>query len=523
MAPTEIEDLRAEVDRLRRENDVLKTVEPEKTTRPAKRWSWRAFASALCIVIASILVPVSIVAAWARVELVDEQQFVETFAPLADDPHVQALVADQVTTAINESLNVDGLTNDLFDGLNQLDLPPRALAALELLREPAAEGVQGLIDSTVTKLVQSDAFADVWQIALQASHKALVAAATGGTANGAVTIDDEGQIGIQLGPIIEEVKQRLVDNGIAFAANIPAVDKTIVVAQSDSLALVGTVYQLAVTIGWWVPLITLGLFLIGILAARRRSTAVLGSGLGLAIGSGALAIGLAIGGSILSLSAPGLGLSSNALTAIYTQVTGAMQDTAVVAMVLGIIVAFIGWFSGRWRGAAATRNSVASVNAGVRGALYARGVDTGGFGSWLYRQRVLVRVILGVLAIVWLMLLRPLSVGDLFLVLIVWLVVWWLLEIAQEHRPAILEPVVDAPIDPADDVASETSTAPEASISPADDGTADDEVIDSEADTAVLVPATTDTVVIESESTDAATDVAAAPAVKKPRTPRAKP
>ena len=53
--------------------------------------------------------------------------------------------------------------------------------------------------------------------------------------------------------------------------------------------------------------------------------------------------------------------------------------------------------------------------------------------------------------------------------------------------------------------------------------TADDEVIDSEADTAVLVPATTDTVVIESETTDAATDVAAAPAVKKPRTPRAKP
>ena len=57
--------------------------------RPAGRW--RAFVSALVIVVATILVPISIVSAWARVQLVDEEAFVATLAPLADDPAVQQL------------------------------------------------------------------------------------------------------------------------------------------------------------------------------------------------------------------------------------------------------------------------------------------------------------------------------------------------------------------------------------------------------------------------------------------------
>jgi hypothetical protein len=77
---------------------------------------------------------------------------------------------------------------------------------------------------------------------------------------------------------------------------------------------------------------------------------------------------------------------------------------------------------------------VASVNTGLRGALLRRGVDTGRFGSWLSAQRVLVRVVLGALAVLWLMLLRPLSVGEVFLVLIVWLLVWWVFELLQ-RRP----------------------------------------------------------------------------------------
>src|SRR5690606_33736974 len=116
---------------------------------------WRAIVSALCIVIAGILVPVTIVSTWTRAQLVDEAAFVQTFAPLADDPGVQELVIQQSTAAINESLDVESFTDDLFDGLARLDLPPAALRALELLRRPAASGLQNLIENTVTRVVES--------------------------------------------------------------------------------------------------------------------------------------------------------------------------------------------------------------------------------------------------------------------------------------------------------------------------------------------------------------------------------
>ena len=497
--------LRVRLDALEAENARLRAESPPSppvTTDRPQGSRWRAFLSALCIVIATILVPVSIVAAWARVELVDETQFVETFAPLADDPQVQALVIDQVTVAIEDSLDLEGLTNDLFDGIQQLDLPPRALAALDLLRAPAAQGLQNLVDTTVTRLVESDAFADVWETALRASHRSLEAVAAGGTSSGAVVIGENGEVGIQLAPIIEEVKERLVDRGIGFAEQIPVVNRTIVVAQSDALAVVGTVYNLAVAAGWWMPIVSLALFLAGILIARRRSTAVLGTGVGIAVGAGVLAIGLGIGGSILALSAPNLGVPAGALASMYEQITSAMRDTAVVLTLLGVVIAVIAWMSGRWRGARAARSGVASINSGVRGAVLKRGISTGRFGSWLYAQRMLVRIVLGALAIVWLMLLRPLSVGEVFLVLIVWLVVWWVFELLQRRPEEVARAEAELDAAAADDDTVVIGDAADA---------------DADADTAVIVdgdPAApdADTLVIE---TDAATDAAAAPGSKK--------
>ncbi len=215
---SEIDDLRAELEQLRAENARLKetappVAEPAAETPPRRRNWWRGIVSAVCIVLVGILVPVSVVGTWARAQLVSEDAFVATFAPLADDPDVQALVIDQATTAINASLDVEGFTNDLFDGLETLDLPPAAITALGLLRAPAAAGVNSLIDAGVTRIVESDAFPAVWRTALVASHRALVATATADT-TGAVTIDDTGTLGIQLGPIIDEefaaAKRRVV-------------------------------------------------------------------------------------------------------------------------------------------------------------------------------------------------------------------------------------------------------------------------------------------------------------------------
>jgi hypothetical protein len=217
-----------------------------------------------------------------------------------------------------------------------------------------------------------------------------------------------------------------------------------------------------------------------------------------------LAIALGAGGAVLALSGPNLGVPAGALASMYEQITGAMRDTAVVLTLLGVVIAVIAWMSGRWRGAQAARHGVASMNAGVRTAALRRGVDTGRVGAWLFAQRVLVRVVLGVLAVLWLMLLRPLSVGEVFLVLIVWLLVWWVTELLQ-RRPEDAEAAAAADV---------VAVPPADGAGQADVTDGDTLVLDSEADT-LVIDADADTVVVETP--DAATGAAAASGTKKRR------
>src|SRR5690349_911934 len=113
------DDLGEEVRRLRAENARLRG-------DPGPRRPWRAALVVLLLALATVLSPAAVVAGWARIQLTSADTFVDTFAPLADDPNVQAMVTDQAVAAINNAVDIPGLTNDVFTGLDQLSLPPRA-------------------------------------------------------------------------------------------------------------------------------------------------------------------------------------------------------------------------------------------------------------------------------------------------------------------------------------------------------------------------------------------------------------
>lgn len=417
--------------------DRIRTLEAENRRLSAQRADrpagsrGRAFASALCIVVATILVPISIVGAWTRVQLVEEDAFVATLAPLVDDPAVQNLVIDETMGAINEQVDFAQLTASVFDGIADLGLPPRAVQALGLLQAPAADGLESLVNQTVTSVVESDAFSDVWATATRAAHRALTTAAT--SDGGGLVVRTPDGVGIQLGAIVDQVKQNLVDRGVGVAALIPGIDRVIIIGEGNNLTAIRTGYAIAATVGWWLPVITLALFGLGILISRRRSTGVLGSGVGIAIGSGALAATLAIGSTAAGIVAGDLDISARALEVIYGQLVGAMSQTAVVLTVFGVLVAVIGWLMGGSRGALGVRSATESLNSSTRTRLAARGLDTGAFGAWLGRHRVFVRVVIAVLAVVWLFGLRPLSFGDVVLVLVVALLVGWVLELLQRR------------------------------------------------------------------------------------------
>lgn len=425
MSTPTIEDLQHRLAALEAENSVLRDSLPRGggtgPAAPRERrlgWAWgRTLLATVLILLGALLAPVAVVAAWANVQLTDTDRFVQSFGPLADDPAVQALVTTQVIDVIDDQVDIPALTSDVIDGIINLGTGDRATRALELLKGPAAEGVQSLVATMVSRFVESDAFADVWASALRVSHSQ-VTGALRNDASVAIELGAGGTIGIQLAPIIDQVKEVLLAQGVGFVSAIPSVDRTIVVATSDALPTVQLAYGLAVASGLWLPWIAIVLLVAGALVARRRWSAAIVAALALATSMLILLAGFAIGRIFFDGALRAGPVSPDAGGVMYETVAGPMRDTAVAVLVLAVAVAAVTWFGGPFDVPRRLRAAAQGGAARVRGGMERYGVTTGRVGVWMHAHHALLRFFVAAIGAAVVLLVRPLSPG-----LVVWTVV----------------------------------------------------------------------------------------------------
>lgn len=410
--------------------------EPTEPIRKRRGWGWTLLATVL-IVLGAILAPVAVVASWAKVQLTDTDTFVATYAPLAHDPAVQDFITTQAVAAVQEHVDIPEVTSQVVDGITGLGTGPVATKALEALKGPLAQGIVSLMESTVQKFVASDAFAQVWQQALRTSHDQLVATMQNDP-KAAVTVGADGSVGIQLAPIIERVKQLLVDQGLTFASQIPTVDRTVTVAQNSSIPTLQVVYGLAVAAGAWLPWVALALIALGVVVARRRALALVWGAVALGLGMVIVLAGIGIGRVVfVSAASPSLVPSGLART-LFGTVTNAMIDTAVAVLVLAVAVALVGWFAGPFAVPRRLRGFFGSGVAWVRTSAERHGITTGRAGEWMYTQRTLLRAAVAVIAAAIVLLVRPLSPSLIIWTLVLAILIVAVLELVQ--RPVVTVP-----------------------------------------------------------------------------------
>ena len=413
------DDLRSRIAELEAENRLLRdqattpsdTVPSVAASSPRRGVGWTVFALVL-IVVGCLLAPLSVVTAWGRATLVDTDRFVATYAPLAENPAIQAYVIDQSMLAITENVDIDQLTQELFDGIKELGTGARASAALDALQGPAARGLENLIRSGVTNFVHSDAFAQAWQQGLRISHTQLMAMLRGDP-DAILTAEQDGTIGIQLGPIISQVKQALIDRGITVANRIPAVDKTIPISQADRLPMIQTGYQLVISLGTWLPWICLLFLVAGVVVARRRSRAVVGAGLGFAAAMAVLLVGFLVARTVATASLPPAVAPRNVTDLLFDTATDAMHDTAVAGVVLGVAIGLVAWFVSPFRSSTRLRAGYLRGVDQLRSAAENSGLSTGRVGTWIHHQRLLIWIVIAVVTAAVIMFSRPLAVSTI--------------------------------------------------------------------------------------------------------------
>ncbi|MEU9572450.1 hypothetical protein AB0D62_21800 [Streptomyces massasporeus] len=366
---------------------------------PTKRHHpFRSFGSVLLILLAALLSLLSVVAVWANSIVQDTDRYVDTVGPLASDPDVQKAVTNRVTSAVLAQIDVDALVKELTDAAAQQGVPPRLNQLLRDLDGPIENGLRELVSSTVERVVTSSAFESVWVNANRRAHSALDKALTG-QSDSAVKLENN-QVVIDLGPIVADVKDRLVDAGFSVAEKIPAVHTNFVVFASEDVGKIKNYVRVLEILGGWLPVIALLVAAAGVYTAFNRRHALIGTALAVFVAMLVLGIGLTVARDVYLDKLPA-GASQAAAGSVYDALVKFLRAGVRALAALALFTAVGAFLSGPSRIAVLTRTACRRSIGGLRDVATSAGLRLGAVGRFVHRyKRWIGAVILLIAAVV---------------------------------------------------------------------------------------------------------------------------
>lgn len=387
--------LRREVEQLRQQLDETPPGQGDR-----RGW-WRPLVAGLLIAVAALLAPVAVLATWANDEIGDTNRYVDTVGPLASDPAVQAAIVKRIETEIYNYIDLDTITGDVVNALDQQGLPPRAVTTLHAISGPLASAIRGFINDRITAFVQSDAFEQAWIEANRQAHTQMVAVLTG---KGSDSVDvSNGQVSVSVATVIDAIKTQLENQGFSIASRIPTVNASFVIFQSDNLTKAQGAFSLLDDIATWLPFFGLLLIVVAVFVARNRRHALLAAGL-------AIAASMILLGALLNVLRPiyldalPTGTSLDAAGAVYDQLVSFIRMALRSVLVVALVIAIGAWFMAPTGAGAAARRGVSSGISKVRSGRARAGLRTGEFGEALARYRNPIRVgVIGLAALIYLL------------------------------------------------------------------------------------------------------------------------
>ncbi|MFJ9633624.1 hypothetical protein ACIRU8_38630 [Streptomyces sp. NPDC101175] len=363
------------------ELDLLRARVAELEAQRARgpRHPVRSLVAVLLVVLGCVLAPLGVVAAWTADTVGDTDRYVKTVAPLATQPDIQDAVAGRVTSAVMDHLDLTTLLSGVAPA--QRPLLEKALGALGGSLEDA---VRAFVHDKARAVAASDAFARIWKDANRRVHSTVDKALTG-SGGGAVQLDG-GAVTLDVAPVVDQVKQRLVDDGMTVAAKIPEIHTSITLVRNDDLDAYRKYFRLLQLAGFWLPLVAVLLVAAGVLLARRRRRALVTGALGVAAATALLGLGLGIARA-LYLDALPSGVSQPAAGAVYDALTRFLATTVRMVVALGVTVALGAWLTGPGRRAGLVRRLWISGIRAVRATADGAGLRTGPVGPFARRYR----------------------------------------------------------------------------------------------------------------------------------------
>lgn len=350
--------------------------------RARVRPKWRAFGARpflrrlrrplaiVLLVLGCISVPVSVVAVWTRAQLMNTDAYVATVGPLADEPAVQRVVADAMTTQLFAQLKLEEQLQGLLPGF------------LGFLSGPAVAQVETWARGEALKIVSSRQFRTVWVTANRATHRTFVNFVN---QSGKLELGPDGALMLDLTPLTDELVARLRAAGVPIVggiigslvpARLPLVQSDALVATREGILALNRLFIL-------LSILTL-LFLIGsVLLAFERRRALMYAGVGVAVMMALFEVVLVLARSTYLGVADGAGIPHDASVALWRVLTFYLRASSRSIFFLGVVIVIIAALVKVLRG-----NSVPAL--AQRAA--AAGWDLGPAALWVARYRKAISI-----------------------------------------------------------------------------------------------------------------------------------
>jgi hypothetical protein len=321
--------------------------------RPPRARRTRGVIAWVLIVLASLLIPISILSAWAIGTITNTDQYVATMAPLARDPIVVNHLATRATDALFSTHVVQNKVSEV--------LPAKAKPIVQ----PIVSEVKTYVHGIALQVLESEQFGKLWDQLNRRTHSAVVDILTGKQSALTKRLEKGGAIALNLSPALNNIIDRANSRGVTLFNPLRSVlsengSLSFTVVTQQQVAKFSGVFNLVVKLGWAVPITAVLLGLIGVAVAVRRRKTLLRLSIGVALMTIVLLTALSLGRNVFTHQA--------VVHHLDTAVAGTVWDTLLRFlkadlrwMLLGaVIVAFFAWVFGPARYAVWIRRHVAA-------------------------------------------------------------------------------------------------------------------------------------------------------------------
>ena len=311
----------------------------------------RGITAWVLIVLASLLIPISVISVWAIRTVTNTDQYVATMAPLARNQ----VIVDHLAQKATDELFSTGIVKNKVEAA----LPKAAKPIVT----PVVNEVKTYVYGLAVKVFESPKFGQLWDYLNRHTHDAVVDVLTGKQSKLTQRIEKGGGIVINVTPQLNDLISQANAHGITLFNPLKAVLATgnslgVTVVSKSQVSKFTTLFNLVVTAKWAIPVVALVLAALGIIIGVDHRKTLLRMAIGVALVTMLLLAGLSLG-RITFINQAGHSFNRDVAASVWDTVLRFLKADLRWMLLAAVLVALGSWLAGPARYARWIRSTCA--------------------------------------------------------------------------------------------------------------------------------------------------------------------